>query len=269
MHSVREYVTITTYELPSRHNFIKISKKGGLATGTEQFTRTAWLLGKDGIDRLHRCHVAVFGLGGVGGTAAEALARAGVGTLSLIDHDTVDITNLNRQAFAVHSTVGLPKTEAAARRLRDINPDLALRLYPLFWSEETAAQIDWNGVDYIADAIDTVSGKLLLAQTAQRLGIPLISSMGTGNKQDPSKLCVADVFETSGCPLARVMRAGLRKAGIDHLKTVWSSETPIRPDRGDDEKRSTPGSTPFVPPAAGLMMAAEIVRELQEGTLYG
>lgn len=235
----------------------------------DQFTRTRLLLGAAAMDRLQKARVAVFGLGGVGGYVAEALARSGVGALDLIDNDTVSLSNLNRQIIAVHSTIGMKKTEAAKARVLDINPDCAVRTYDVFLLPETAAQFDFTQYDYIVDAIDTVAGKLCLAEAAQQYNIPMISSMGTGNKLDPTKLTVADLYETSVCPLARVMRYECRKRGIRKLKVLYSTEPPLSPASEETPdnptgRRSVPGSTAFVPPAAGLIIAGEVVKELAE-----
>lgn len=228
------------------------------------FSRTALLFGEDAIELLSHKTVALFGLGGVGGNAAEALARAGIGRLLLVDNDTVSPSNLNRQLIALHSTIGIPKTQAMKARLLDINPDLRIDEYPLFYLPETADQIDLSGCDYIVDCIDTTSAKIELALRARSLGIPMISSMGTGNKTDPTKLTVSDLSKTSVCPLARVMRRELRARGITHLKVVWSAEppqTPIQQPVGASGK-PIPASTPFVPPAAGLLLARTVVCDL-------
>lgn len=230
------------------------------------FSRTELLLGHDAMERLYRARVAVFGLGGVGGMAAEALCRSGVGALDLIDKDTVSLTNLNRQIFATMDAVGRPKVEAARDRLLSINPDLKLTLWQCFYLPETAAQFDFTQYDYIIDAIDTVTGKLQLAQEAARCGTPIISSMGTGNKLDPTAFRVADITETRYCPLSRVMRKELRKRGIEHLKVVYSEEIALTPSESDEQpeqgRRSIPGSTAFVPPTAGLILAGEVVKDI-------
>ena len=239
-----------------------------------QFARTALLFGEEGMERLRASRVAVFGVGGVGGYVVEALARSGIGALDLIDNDRVSLTNLNRQLFALHSTIGRPKTEAAAERVRDINPDCNVRQRQVFYLPETRDQFDFTEYDYVVDAIDTVKGKLALIEQARAAGVPIISSMGAGNKTDPSALRVADIYQTSVCPLARVMRTECRKRGIRRLKVVFSTEPPLRPladpaalseeeglSRGT-ARRDTPGSTAFVPPAAGLLIASEVVRDL-------
>lgn len=232
---------------------------------TEEFSRTASLLGDEAMEKLRNARVAVFGIGGVGGYIVEALARSGVGALDLIDSDTVALSNLNRQIIALHSTVGMYKTEAAARRIADINPDCAVKEHRIFYLPETEGQFDFTQYDYIADAIDTVSGKLALAVNAQQAGTPLISAMGAGNKLRPELFEVADIYDTSVCPLARVMRTELRKRGVKSLKVVYSKEPPVSPRRKLDDpsgRRSVPGSTAFTPSAAGLIIAAEIIKDL-------
>ncbi len=231
-----------------------------------QFSRTELLIGKDGTDLLAKSRVAVFGLGGVGGHAAEALARSGIGSLDLIDNDKVELTNLNRQLFATHKTVGMQKTEAAAKRLLSICPQIRLRLYDLFVLPETVGELDFSSFDYVIDAIDTVSGKLAIIEEAIRTGVPVISSMGAGNRLDPSKLKIADIYDTKGCALAKVMRHELRKRGIDALPVVFSTEEPRRPLPSEEQitgsRREIPGSTAFVPPAAGLLLASYVVNSL-------
>ena len=236
----------------------------------DQFSRSALLIGREGVEKLGRAKVALFGVGGVGGYVAEALARGGVGAIALYDPDTVSLTNLNRQIVALHSTLNQPKAEVMARRLRDINPAIRVTAYPLFYLPENADQVDLSSYDHIADAIDTVTAKLDLIQRAYRLGVPIISAMGAGNRLDPSQLRVGDIFETEGCPLARVMRRELRKRGVPRLKVVYSTEPalphhPDAPKPQDSGRRATPGSIAFVPPAMGLMMASVIVRDLLEG----
>ena len=232
----------------------------------DRFERTRMLLGDAAMEKLARSRVAVFGLGGVGGYAVEALARSGVGALDLIDSDAVALSNLNRQIIATEATVGMDKVTAAAARVASINPECRVRTYKLFYLPGEAGY-DPAGCDYVADAVDTVAAKLALAESARAAGIPIISAMGTGNKLDPAQLRVSDISETSVCPLARVMRRELRKRGIDRLKAVWSPEEPIAPETAADEappegRRAIPGSTAFVPAAAGLIMASEIVRDL-------
>lgn len=235
---------------------------------TDQFTRTRMLIGDEGIERLKRARVAVFGLGGVGSYVAEALCRSGVGTLDLIDDDVIALSNLNRLLYATHENIGQPKTAVVKARIASINPDADVVVHNCFFLPETADRFDFTQYDYVADAIDTVSGKLQLAVSANAANVPIISSMGTGNKLDPTAFEVADIAKTSVCPLARVMRRELKKRGILHLKVVYSKEPPIGPGQTESEetllhaKRQTPGSCAFVPSAAGLIMAGEIVRDL-------
>ena len=231
----------------------------------EQFTRTERLLGADAMERLAASRVAVFGVGGVGGYAVEALARSGVGTLDLIDNDKVCESNLNRQIIALHSTLGQYKVDVAAQRARDINPDITVNAHKLFYTPETAGELDFRSYDYIIDAIDTVTGKLDLAVKAQEYQIPVISSMGAGNKLDPGRFVVTDLAKTTMDPLARIMRKELKKRGIRHLKVVYSTEKPMPVEPVDTEaslRRTTPGSTAWVPAAAGLMLAGEVIRDL-------
>ncbi len=230
-----------------------------------QFERTELLLGKDAINKLRNSRVAVFGIGGVGGFTAEALARSGVGAIDIIDNDTVALSNLNRQIIALHSTIGRLKVDAAEERFLDINPDLKIKKYPVFYTPETSGEFDFTEYDYIVDAIDTVSGKIELIINADKAGTPIISSMGAGNKLDPTLFEVADIYETSVCPLARVMRSELRKRGIKSLKVVYSKEKPISVN-SDNKKlpnqKPIPGSTAFVPSVAGLIITSEIVKDL-------
>lgn len=231
----------------------------------DQFSRTRLLLGGEGTRRLRQSRVAVFGLGGVGGYAVEALCRSGVGALDLIDNDRVCLTNLNRQILATHATVGQYKTDAARERILAIDPDAEVRVYNTFFTPETAGQFDFTVYDYVLDAIDTVTGKLELICRAKGAGVPVISCMGAGNKMDPTALELADIYETSICPLARVMRKELRRRGVESLKVVYSKEPPLMPgDAGEEAspRRQIPGSNAFVPAAAGLIMAGEVVREL-------
>lgn len=234
----------------------------------EQYIRTERVIGTEALVKLHHARVAVFGLGGVGGNCVEALARAGIGTFDLIDDDEVVPSNLNRQAFALHSTIGMKKTDAARQRILDIDPDAVVHLYPMFYLPETADQIPFAEFDYIVDAIDTVTAKLDIIERAQTLGIPIISSMGTGNRLDPSRLSIKDVYETSGDPLARIMRHELRKRGIRSLTVCTSSELPVKPLESTEEpkgsRRSVPGSTSFVPPAAGILIASHVVKEIAQ-----
>lgn len=220
-------------------------------------------MGKAGVEALQTKTVAVFGLGGVGGAAAEALARGGIGHLMLIDHDTIQPSNLNRQLIALYSTLGMQKTEAAALRLRDINPAIRLTLYPVFFDHLTMNTITLDACDYIIDAIDSVPSKLLLAKTALEKGIPLLSCMGTANKIDPSQLRFSDIMQTSGCPLCRAVRQKCRKEGISRLNVLYSPETPrSAPIMDETSGRHVPGSLPFVPPVAGMMLAGRVLLEL-------
>lgn len=245
-----------------------------------RFSRTELLLGRDSIQRLSEKRVAVFGIGGVGGYVAEALARSGVGALDLIDKDTVSISNINRQIIALTSTVGKYKTEVMKERILDINPDLQVKTYNMFYLPETAEQFDFTQYDYVVDAIDTVTGKIALVLHAQRDNVPIISSMGAGNKMDASQFEVADIYKTSVCPLARVMRRELKKRGIKKLKVVYSKEPPITPlddmsiscrtycicppgtARKCTQRRQVPSSNAFVPAAVGLIVAGEVVKDL-------
>jgi len=235
------------------------------------FARTELLIGAEGIARLTSARVAVFGIGGVGGYAVEALARSGIGTLDLVDHDKVSITNLNRQIFALHSTLGKYKVDVAKERILDINPKAQVHIYKVFYLPDTAGQFDFAEYDYVIDAIDTVTGKLALIEQAYAAGTPVISSMGAGNKMDPSAFQVADIYETSVCPLARVMRRELKKRGIQKLKVVYSREEPLHPREGGvaakeasgcGTRRPAAGSNAFVPSAAGLILAGEVVKDL-------
>ena len=233
----------------------------------EQSSRTAMLLGEEAVRKLARARVAIFGVGGVGGFVAEALARAGVGAIDLIDSDTVSVSNLNRQIIALHSTVGRLKVEVMAERILDINPDCQVRALPLFYLPECAFEFDFSAYDYIADAIDTVSAKIDLAVRAHEAGTPIIAAMGAGNKMDATAFEVADLSKTSVCPLARVMRIELRKRGIHHMKVVYSKEEPLVPKEDPAApptagRRATPGSLSYVPGTAGLVMAGEIIKDL-------
>ena len=252
----------------------------------DQFSRTQLIFGESAMERLHSARVAVFGIGGVGGYTVEALARSGVGELHLIDDDRVCLTNLNRQLLATRRTVGRYKVDAAEERVHEINPDARVYTYKTFYTPETAGEFDFTRFDYVVDAIDTVTGKLLLVEEAHRAGVPIISCMGAGNKIDASALEVGDIYKTSVDPLARVMRRELRKRGIRHLKVVWSKEPPIRPledmsiscrahcicppgARKCTVRRDIPGSTAFVPSVAGLIIAGEVVKDLTGFTREG
>ena len=232
----------------------------------EQFVRTQMLLGEEAMERLAASRVAVFGIGGVGGYVTEALARSGVGALDLIDHDTVSMSNLNRQIIATLDTIGQLKVDVMAARIRSINPDCHLMARPVFYLPETEDQFDFRDYDYVVDAIDTVTGKLALIEAARQADVPIICSMGAGNKLDPAAFQVADIYETSICPLAKVIRRECRKRGIESLKVVYSQEEPVRPAQGMEETlawgKRAPGSIAFVPSAAGLVIAGEVVRDL-------
>ena len=235
----------------------------------DPFSRTALLLGSDAMVRLRNARVAVFGLGGVGGYVVEALARSGIGALELIDHDTVSITNINRQILATRDTVGKCKAEAAKERVLSIDPDIRVTALQTFYGPDTAASFDFSRYDYVVDAIDTVTGKLSLALAAQEAGVPIISCMGTGNKLDPTKFQIADISQTSVCPLARIMRKECRKRGIRKLKVLYSTEDPIPSDPEaisleelPEGRRALPGSVAFVPSVAGLIIAGEVIKDL-------
>ena len=233
----------------------------------DPYSRTALLLGEEAMKKLKNARVAVFGLGGVGGYVVEALARSGVGALELVDHDTVSLTNINRQIFATRSTVGMDKAEAAKKRVLDIDPEIRVTARKEFFGPDTLERFDFTSYDYVVDAIDTVTGKLALITACQAANTPIISSMGTGNKLDPGKFQVADITKTSVCPLARIMRKECAKRGIRHLKVLFSTEDPIAPAGGTTEelpegRRSLPGSVAFVPSVAGLMIAGEVIKDL-------
>ena len=239
----------------------------------EQFIRTALVLGQAAVERLGQARIAVFGIGGVGGHVVEALARSGIGALDLIDNDRVSVSNLNRQIIALHSTVGQYKVDAAAARIADINPDCRVRTYRTFFLPETSDAFDFSLYDYVVDAIDTVSGKIGIVMKAKEAGVPVISSMGAGNKTDASAFRTADIYDTKVCPLARVMRRELKARGIRSLKCVYSEEPPMEPDSEavkaciemegpSGKRRAVPGSLAFVPAAAGLIIAGEVVRDL-------
>lgn len=239
---------------------------------SDRFSRTRLLLGAAAMERLAHARVAVFGVGGVGGYVVEALARSGIGALDLIDNDTVSESNINRQIIALSDTIGRDKVTVAAERVHRINPDCVVRLHQTFFLPETAAQFDFSQYDYVVDAIDTVAGKLALVEASQAVGTPILCAMGAGNKIDPTAFRVADIYQTSGCPLARVMRYECRKRGIKRLKVVYSPEKPRRPlesERGacltpeeQNSRRDTPGSIAFVPPVVGLIAAGEVIKDL-------
>lgn len=236
---------------------------------TEIFSRTEHLLGSEAIEKLKNSRVAVFGIGGVGGYAVESLARCGVGSLLLVDSDEVSPSNINRQIIALHSTVGKPKTEVAKSRALDINPDINVEVKNIFFLPDTAMEFDFSGLDYVIDCIDTVSGKLEIIKKANEAGVPVISSMGSGNKLDPTAFLVADIYKTSVCPLAKTMRSLCRKNGIDKLKVVYSKEAPITPnipmEKDKESGKIPPASAIFAPAAAGLAIGYAVVCDLIKG----
>ena len=240
------------------------------------FARTELIFGKEGMERLKNARVAVFGIGGVGGHAAEALVRSGIGSIDLIDSDRVAVSNLNRQIIALHSTIGMYKVDAAEMRFHDINPECKIKKYKTFYLPENAHEFDFTQYDYIIDAIDTVSGKITMIKQAQSAGVPIISSMGAGNKTDPAAFEVADIYKTSVCPLARLIRKLCKENGIKHLKVVYSKEQPVKPvgkeeflkkhaESGEAKntgRRDIPGSNAFVPAVAGLIIAGEVIKDI-------
>lgn len=236
----------------------------------ERFLRTALMFGSEAVEKLKKSRVAVFGIGGVGGYAVEALSRSGIGTLDLIDNDDVNITNINRQIYALDSTVGMLKVDAAKARIRDINPEAAVNTYNCFFMPDTADKFDFSVYDYVIDAIDTVTGKIEIIKRAKSAGIPVISAMGAGNKLDPTMFRVADISKTKVCPLARVMRYELKKLGIKDVKVVYSEEEALKPventdipyDPQSEVRRSIPASNAFVPSVMGLIIAGEVVKDL-------
>ena len=231
-----------------------------------RFERFKMLAGKDDVNSLASKKVIVFGVGGVGGYVCEALARSGVGTVDIVDNDNVSVTNINRQIIALSSTVGKAKTQVMHDRMKDINPRINCRMYNMFYLPENAHEIDLLQYDFAVDAIDTVSGKMEIVKRCTELSVPVISSMGTGNKLDPSKITVTDIYKTKVCPLARVMRGLCKKAGIKKLTVVYSEEEPVtplfQPEEADGQRKSVPSSSAFVPPAAGLTIASQVIKEL-------
>ena len=239
----------------------------------DPYSRTRFLLGEKAMEILQSSHVAVFGLGGVGGYVAEALARSGIGELTLVDHDTISPSNLNRQILATHATLGQDKVTVARERALSINPQIRIHSQKTFYLPETAHLFDFSRYDYVVDAIDTVTGKLMLIQQAKSAGVPIISSMGTGNKLDPTAFQIADISQTSVCPLARIIRKECKKRGIDRLKVVYSTETPIQISLPEDDparaelpegRNALPGSVCFVPATAGMILAGEVIKDLTE-----
>ena len=231
---------------------------------TDQFQRTGLLIGRNNIEKLKNRHVAVFGIGGVGGHAADALCRCGIGALDIFDGDVVDITNINRQLIAVQKTIGRDKVEVMREHLLDINPEADIGAYKLFYLPETADNVDLSVYDYVIDAVDTMTAKLELVSRTAAVSVPLISSMGAANKLDPTAFEVADIYDTSVCPMARIMRSELRKRGIGSLKVVYSREVPLKQQSKDAQsgQRPLPASIAFVPPVAGLILAGEVVKDL-------
>lgn len=254
----------------------------GVKKMLNQFSRTELLFGKENMEKFSKSRVAVFGIGGVGGYTVEALARSGIGTFDLIDDDKVCLTNINRQIIATRSTVGKYKVDVAKERILDINPDAVVNTYKTFYLPDTADRFDFSNYDYVVDAIDTVTGKLEIVMQAKRLNVPVISSMGAGNKLNPAAFEVADIYETSVCPLAKTMRHELKKRGIDSLKVVYSREKPLKPienrsacsdensislsdtEGKHTQRRSVPGSTAFVPSVVGLIIAGEVLKDLSD-----
>lgn len=233
----------------------------------EQFSRTEMLFGSENVNKLKSKSVLVLGVGGVGGYVCEALARSGVGKIDIVDNDTVSVSNINRQIIALNSTVGQPKVEVMRKRMLDINADLDCTAYQMFYLPESASEIDFSKYDYIVDAIDTVSGKIALVLEAQRTGTPIISSMGAGNKVDPTAFKVSDIYKTSVCPLARVMRTELKKRGVKSLKVVYSEEKAIEPEIPEEMKNLTkipPASCAFIPSVVGLIIASEVIKDLMK-----
>lgn len=228
-----------------------------------EFSRTEKLIGQDSIERLASCRVGIFGIGGVGGYVMEALARSGIGHFDLIDNDTVNITNLNRQIIATHDTIGRFKVDAAKDRILSINPKAKVSVYKTFYLPENSFQFDFSTYDYIIDAVDTVTAKIEIIVNAKKAGVPVISCMGTGNKLNPTLFEITDIYKTSVCPLAKVMRRELKKRGVEKLKVLYSKEEPIK-QNSDNSPKPVPASISFVPSAAGLIIAGEVIKDLIE-----
>ena len=226
-----------------------------------QFSRTEMLIGSDAMNRLSKCRVAVFGIGGVGGHVVEALVRSGIGAIDLIDNDKVSLTNINRQIIALHSTVGKYKTEVMKERIFDINPECKVTEHKCFYLPENSNEFDFKQYDYIVDAVDTVTAKIELVMQAGQAGVPIISSMGTGNKINPAEFEVADIYKTSVCPLAKVMRHELKKRNVRRLKVVYSKEIPLKPNESEEDNCKA-GSNAFAPAVAGLIIASEVIKDL-------
>ena len=232
-----------------------------------QFSRTEILLGKENMEKLKNSRVAVFGIGGVGGHTVEALVRSGIGTVDIIDNDTFSLTNINRQTFATHKTIGRYKVDVAKERLQEINPEVIVNTYKTFFTPESSKDFDFGNYDYIVDAIDTVTGKIELIMQSKKCNTPIICAMGAGNKLDPTAFEVEDIYKTSVCPLARVMRSELRKRGVKSLKVVYSKEEPIKPKFTSEEKKGNqpaPGSTAFCPSVMGLIIASEVIKDITQ-----
>ena len=231
---------------------------------SEQFSRTELLIGKEGIEKLSKSRVAVFGIGGVGGYVVEALVRSGIGAIDIIDNDTVCESNINRQIYATTKTLGKNKVDVAKERILEINPNIKVNTFQMFFTPQTADEFDFSNYDYIVDAIDTVVGKLSLIEKAKEYEVPIICSMGAGNKLDPTKFEVADISKTSVCPLARVIRTELKKRKIKDVKVVYSKEQPIKPNStlNPQTNKQTPGSIAFVPSVAGLIIAGEVIKDI-------
>lgn len=230
----------------------------------DKFSRQELIFGKDTTYKLKNSHVAVFGIGGVGSYCVESLVRSGIGAIDLIDNDKVSITNINRQLYATTKTIGMYKTDVAKQRCLEINPDLKINVYNTFFMPDTSDNFDFSKYDYIIDAIDTVTGKIELIMKANQNNVPIISSMGTGNKINPCMIEVSDIYKTSVCPLAKVMRHELKKRNIKKLKVVYSKENPITPQKSDEitQRRQIPGSCAFVPSCAGLIITSEVIKDL-------
>lgn len=234
------------------------------------FSRTELLLGEEAMKKLQKSRVAVFGIGGVGGYTVEALVRSGIGTIDIIDNDRVSLTNINRQIYATHSTIGKYKVDVAVERIKDINPDVVVNVHRTFYTPETSGDFDFSQYDYVVDAIDTVSGKIELVMQAEKTSTPIICSMGAGNKLDPTAFVVSDIYKTSVCPLARVMRNAMRKRGVKKLKVVYSKEQPVEQktvidmsgETSINKKRQIPGSISFVPSVVGLIIAGEVIKDI-------
>ncbi len=235
----------------------------------EEFTRTAMLIGEESVEMLSSVHIAVFGIGGVGGYVTEALARCGVGEFDLIDNDTVNITNINRQIIATHETLGRYKTEVMKERILSINPEAKVNIHNTFYLPENSAEFDFTKYDYIVDAVDTVTAKIEIIMNAKKAGTPVISSMGTGNKLDPTLFEIADIYKTTVCPLAKVMRRELKKRGVNSLKVLYSTEEPVKSIAAEVGEKPVPASIAFVPSVAGLIIAGEVIKELAEKVIKG